>query len=51
MTRRIDFTYEQILVALNAAGGYKAGAAARLGISPATLRRKMKEVGLRRVPH
>ncbi len=46
--RRIDLDYVQIILALDATGGRRAGAAALLGISPATLRRKMKEEGIDR---
>lgn len=41
--RRIDIGYVQIMLALDATGDHKASAAARLGISPATLRRRIKE--------
>ena len=46
MPAAIDLTPERILAALDAFGGIKAAAAEMLGISPATLRRKMKQQGL-----
>jgi uncharacterized protein YjiS (DUF1127 family) len=46
--RRIEIDYVQIILALDATGGRRAAAAERLGISPATLRRRMKEEGIDR---
>jgi len=46
MSARRHFSYLRMMSTLDATGGSKAAAAARLGVSPATLRRAMKAEGL-----